>query len=313
MPGAELDAAVGRLLIEAVTPLTLEVALAVGDELRARVEEVDQLRRKDVERARYEAGLAERRYRHVDPGHRLVADALEADWNEKLRALADAQEAYERQRDADQTVLDESQRAEILSLATDFPRLWKDPLTPVREKKRMARLIVEDVTLSRGDEITAHVRFKGGASRTLKLPLPRLAWELRQTDNAIVREIDRLLDEHTEGTIAHILNDAGLRSGEGVSFHGRLVAGIRRRYGLQTRYERLRQKGLLNLQEMADQLGVHPDTVKKWRAAGLLEAFVYNDKNECLYQPPAKDRPQKFKRKGLSGIQQPQTHVQSAP
>lgn len=313
VPGAELDAAVGRLLIEAVTPLTLEVAFAVGDELRARIEEVDHLRRKNVERARYEAELAERRYRHVDPGHRLVADALEADWNEKLRALADTQETYERQRGADQIVLDESQRAEILTLATDFPRLWKDPLTPVREKKRLARLIVEDVTLIRGDEITAHVRFKGGASRTLKVPRPRLAWELRQTDQAIVKEIDRLLDDRTEGEIARILNDRGLRSGEGVPFHSRLVAGIRRRYGLRTRYERLRQKGLLNLQEMADQLGVHPCTVKKWRAAGLLKAFAHNDKNECLYQPPGENRPRKFEPKGLSRSRQPETRVESAP
>jgi DNA invertase Pin-like site-specific DNA recombinase len=313
VPGAELDAAIGRLLVEAVTPLTLEVALAVGDELRARVEEVDQLRRKNVERARYEAELAQRRYRHVDPGHRLVADALEADWNDKLRALADAQEAYERQREADRLVLDESQRAEILTLATDFPRLWKDPLTPVREKKRMARLIIEDVTLVRGDKITAQVRFKGGASRTLKLPRPRLAWELRQTDDAIVTEIDRLLDERTEGEIARILNDRELRSGEGVPFHSRLVAGIRRRYGLRTRYERLRQKGLLDLQEMAGLLGVHPDTVKKWRAAGLLEAFALNDKNEYLYQPPGENRPQKFKRKGLSRNRQPENRVESTP
>ena len=210
-------------------------------------------------------------------------------------------------------VLDESQRAEILTLATDFPRLWKDPLTPVREKKRLARLIVEDVTLIRGDEITAHVRFKGGASRTLKVPRPRLAWELRQTDQAIVKEIDRLLDERTEGEVARILNDRGLRSGEGVPFHSRLVAGIRRRYGLRTRYERLRQKGFLNLQEMADQLGVHPCTVKKWRAAGLLKAFAHNDKNECLYQPPGENRPQKFKPKGLSRNRQPKTHVESAP
>ena len=79
--GGELDEAIGSLILEAVTPLTLEVALAVGDELRVRAEEVDGLRRQHVERARYEAELAERRYRRVDPDHRLVADTLEADWN----------------------------------------------------------------------------------------------------------------------------------------------------------------------------------------------------------------------------------------
>lgn len=184
---------------------------------------------------------------------------------------------------------------------------------PCVRRSEWPRLIIEDVTLIRGDEITAHVRFKGGASKTLKLPRPRLAWELRQTDQAIVEEIDRLLDERTEGEIARILNDRGLRSGEGVPFHGRLVAGIRRRYGLRTRYERLRQKRLLDLQEMADQLGVHPCTVKKWRAAGLLKASALNDKNEYLYQPPGDNPPQKFERKGLSRNPQPETPVESAP
>ena len=105
VPGGELDEAIGSLILEAVTPLTLEVALAVGDELRVRAEEVDGLRRQHVERTRYEAELAERRYRRVDPDHRLVADTLEADWNHKLRALAAARETYERQRKEDQGLL----------------------------------------------------------------------------------------------------------------------------------------------------------------------------------------------------------------
>jgi hypothetical protein len=82
VPGAGLDQAIGELLIEVVTPVALEVTLSVQQELQSRVEEADRLRRSQVERARYEAQLAERRYRHVDPANRLVADSLEADWNQ---------------------------------------------------------------------------------------------------------------------------------------------------------------------------------------------------------------------------------------
>jgi methionine-rich copper-binding protein CopC len=77
-----------------VQPVTLELAFAVQAELQARLEEVDQLRRQQVERARYEADVARNRYMQVDPNNRLVADALEADWNDKLRALSEAQEHY---------------------------------------------------------------------------------------------------------------------------------------------------------------------------------------------------------------------------
>ncbi len=163
-------------------------------ELEARAEEVDRLRRQQVERARYEAELAQRRYLRVDPDNRLVAESLEADWNQKLRALAAAQEEYERQSQAGTRILSEQQRAEIVALATDFPRLWRDPETQDRERKRIVRLMLEDVTLLKGERLIAHVRFRGGATQTLDLPLPLNAWQLRQTDRAVLELIDDLLE-----------------------------------------------------------------------------------------------------------------------
>ena len=102
--------------------------------------------------------------------------------NQKLRAYAQAQEDYERQRQADGQLLDGQQREQILALATDFPRLWQDPAVPQRERKRMIRLLLEDVTLLRADEVVAHIRFRGGATHSLHLPLPLSAWQLRKTD-----------------------------------------------------------------------------------------------------------------------------------
>ena len=113
--GAGIDTAIGKLLVEAVSPLALEVALSVQQEIQTRVEEADRLRRTQVERARYEAQLAQRRYLQVDPGNRLVAGALETDWNTKLRALADAQQEYARQRQTDSAGIDPQQRERILA------------------------------------------------------------------------------------------------------------------------------------------------------------------------------------------------------
>ena len=124
---AGIDAAIGALLLEMLTPMTLEVALAVQQELQQRLDEADRLRRQQVERARYEADLAQERFLQVDPNNRLVADALEADWNEKLRGLTEAQEQYERQSQADRAVLDQESRSRILALATDFPNSGATP------------------------------------------------------------------------------------------------------------------------------------------------------------------------------------------
>jgi hypothetical protein len=301
VPGAGIDQAVGELLVEVVSPLALEVALSVQQELQSRAEETDRLRRAQVERIRYEAQLAERCYRHVDPANRLVADALEADWDQKLRALAEAQQDYERRRQADRSLLSEEERARILTLATDFPRLWRDAQTPDRERKRMVRLLLEDVTVLRDHrEITLHLRFKGGAHKTLRLPVPPNAWQRRATCAELVTEVDRLLDSHTDCEVAALLNHGGWRSGEGRTFTRQIVARIRRNYGLKSRYTRLREAGLLTLREMAQRLGLSAPWVKVWRNQGLLKAQPYNDRNECLYEDPGEHPPSKMQGVKLS-------------
>jgi Recombinase zinc beta ribbon domain/Recombinase len=293
IPGAGIDEKVGDILVEAVTPVTLEVALAVQQELQSRLEEADRLRQQQVERARYEAELARRRYLRVDPDNRLVADSLEADWNDKLRRLAEAQEACERQRAQDRKLLDDQQRAAILSLATNFPQLWRDLSTPDRERKRMVRLLLEDVTLTREDYLTLHIRFKGGARRIVQLPLPLRSWEQRQTRREVVAVIDRLLDQYTYPEIAATLNNQGLQSGEGKPFTARIVARIQRAYRLMPRYDGLRKAGMLTVEEMAKVLGISPQRVKIWNRHGLIRGHAYDGKNDCLYEHPGDNPPRK--------------------
>ena len=296
--GASVDAAIGKLLVAMVTPITLELALAVQMELESRSVECDVLRRREVERARYESDLARRRFMQVDPDNRHVADSLEAEWNEKLRALKQAQQRYEKQRQVDAAGLDEHQRASIISLAKDFPRLWKDPRTPDRERKRMARLLITDVTLHKASDITAQIRFNGGTTHTLHLERPKPAWEIRKTAPATIAQIDRLLDDHSEGEVARKLNALGLRSGEGCAFSLRIVRAIRIAYGLKGRFDRLRSRGMLTLDEMARRMNVHHATIKMWRRAGLLRAHHVNERGEYLFEQPGADSPVKYQHQG---------------
>jgi len=285
--GGQVDAAISELLLATVTPLALDAALAVQAELENRAAEADQLRRQRVERARHAADTARRRYLAVDPDNRLVAANLEADWNEALRGLAAAQENYDRQ--AARTVpLDPAAQARITALASDFPALWSDPRTPQRERKRMARLLIADVTLTRaGRRITAHVRFTAGPATSIEIDAGLPAYEIRRTPQAIVAEIDQLLDDHTEAGVADQLNQRGLTSGTGQQFHAGIVHHIRVKHQLTPRDQRLRARGLVGLHEAAHRLGVCTHTVKKWHHDGLLAAEKLNDKGEHYYQIPA--------------------------
>jgi DNA invertase Pin-like site-specific DNA recombinase len=306
IPGANVDAAVSLLLLEAVTPVALEVSLAVQQELLSRLEEVDRLRLKQVERARYEANLAQRRYMQVEPENRLVADTLEAEWNHKLQVLAEARMDYERQRSLDRQVLDEDKRGRIMALASDFPRIWNDAKTPAREKKRMVALMIEDVTLTRGTEITMHVRFKGGLTRTLSVPIALNGWKKYITPAVVLAEIDRLLDDHTDAEVAKILNERGLASGRRMRFTGQIIAALRKRSNIKSRYERLRERGMLDVAEMAALMGTCTRTIYIWHRQGYLRPHRYNDSGAYLYEPPAADSKllqsdRKYRRGKLAG------------
>ena len=296
--GAVLDDAIGKLLVKMVTPMTLELALQVQQELESRSIEHDAMRRQEVERARYECDLARRRYMQVDPDNRLVADSLEAEWNEKLRIHEQANERYQKQREVDAAGITDQQRAGIINLAKSFPQLWNDPRTPDRERKRMARLLITDVTLLKGEDITAQIRFNGGTTHTLHLELPKPAWQLRQTPAETVELIDKLAESQSDDAIARELNEKKLRSGWGHTFNPAIVRRIREQYHLQSQYDRLRSQGLLTQEEMAARMQVCLDTIKLWRRAGLLKAHRYGGRGECLFEAPDKTSPIKHQHQG---------------
>jgi hypothetical protein len=301
--GAPIDEAIGSLVAEEMTPAAVEMAIEIRREVEARCEESDQLRCRAIERAQIEADLAQRRFMLVDPSNRLVADTLEREWNEKLRALAETREERERARQQDHVFLDEAVHQRLVAMTTDFHKLWDDPDTANRERKRLLAYIIEDATLIKipAEGITKiHVRFKGGRTETLTTQNPKSSAQQIKTRPEIVQLVDQLLDQHVYSEIAAILNERGFRPGASARpgraddhFSAKHVAYLMHTYGLRSRYDRLRQHGMLNKKEMADRLGVHEQTVDRWAEHGLIKAHFYNDHGWQLYEPPGPNTPAK--------------------
>ena len=281
--GTGIDAAVGQLLVDTVTPMALELALSVQHEITSRLEEADRLRYRQVERAQYEADAARQRYMHVDSANRLVADALEADWNLKLRALADAQQDYQQRRAADRLVVDEQERQRILALATDFPAVWRDPNTPHRERKRMLALLIEDVTLVKQREITVAVRFRGGVTTIRTLPRPLTPQQLRATHEDVRQHIESLLNEYTDAQVARILNERGMRTGAGDAFATESIKWVRYSAKIKSLKERLLEAGWLTVEQVSAKLGLGRTSIGKLRLQGKLQARICNDHGQWLY------------------------------
>jgi DNA invertase Pin-like site-specific DNA recombinase len=301
LAGSPIDEAVGRLVAEKMTPAAVELAIEIRKEIEARYEEADQLRRRAVERAQIDADLAQRRFMMVDPSNRLVADSLEADWNEKLRALRKAQEERERAQRANEVAIDETLRGRLAAMTADFGQLWSDPSTPNRDRKRMLAYVIEDVTLMKlpADGTTkVHVRFRGGQTTTLTTVNPKASWALVKTPSEVIALVDKLLDDHIYEEIAEILNARGISPGgaarsdrRGSRFTDKRVQYIVHAYGLRLRVDRLRARGMLTKEELAARLGIHASTVTRWAQHGIVKAHASSG-HTWLYEEPT-ERPSK--------------------
>jgi DNA invertase Pin-like site-specific DNA recombinase len=296
LAGSPIDEAVGHLVAEKMTPAAVELTIEIRGEIEARYDEADQLRCRAVERAQVDADLAQRRFMMVDPANRLVADTLESNWNEKLRALAKVRDEREHAQTKDRIAIDEAVRGRLVAMTTDFAQLWSDPSTPNRERKRMLAYVIEDATLVKHPDngtTKIHVRFRGGQTATLTTVNPKASCEMVKTPTDIVELVDQLLEHHIYDEIAGILNARGRRPGGsawpgkgGARFTRLRVQYIVHAYGLRSRFDRLRARGLLTNKEIASRLGIHTSTLTRWVEHGIIKAHAYNG-HACLYEEPA--------------------------
>jgi DNA invertase Pin-like site-specific DNA recombinase len=287
VPGGNLDDTIAGIVEQAISLQSVEVTLAVQAELDSQAEQTDRLRRQCVERAQHEVELARERYMCVDARNRLVAGSLEQAWNEKLRILKELQEQLDQARRSQPDPHTPGVRQQLLELVNDFPRIWNHPSVEQRDRKRIVRLLIEDVTVAKDKElreIHAHIRFKGGATRSVKLDTPVIIYERWKTKPHIIKEVDKLLDDYTESQIADMLNNKGIRTSHGRPFRSENVAHLRRQYQLRHRRLRLRDRGFVPLRELAAALGVSMREVKRRAKHAKVETVANSARDDLLYR-----------------------------
>jgi DNA invertase Pin-like site-specific DNA recombinase len=280
-----IDAALGTLLLQTVTSTAIHSALSVQDELARRLEKTHAQHRRALEQLRHRAETKRRRFVNCDPDHRLVADALEADWNEALRQLDALQQQLGHQHQVDQVCLDEESRGRVSRLTQDFPRAWNDPCTALRERTRMLGLLIEDVTLVHGNPVTVHVRFRGGQTTSLSVLRPPPPRRASKVPPEAIHELDRLLESYSDRESAARLNALGYRGWLGHLFTTNRVVTLRQRAGLKSRFERLRAQGFLTAQEMARELGLCCAHTLRLAHAGVLPTQRCGKGHRVLFAP----------------------------
>jgi hypothetical protein len=280
MRGDGIDAAVAQLLLAAIEPAQLTIALEAVEHLEAQAQAIDRQWQLRLERARYEADRARRHYLAVEPEHRLVARSLERDWNEKLSALDQLERDYAARRPAASSHVSEAERQGIIALVHDLPAVWHAKTTTHAERKHVMRLLIKDVMLTKfAQAVRVDVRWHTHACSTLEVPRPKPASVVRRTAPEVIERLEQLSREHTDIGIAECLNQEGYRSGQGGAFTASKVNWLRYAYGLKSDCplgpaacpSGQRGDGRYSAQAAAALLNVSVSTIADWCKAGKLD------------------------------------------
>jgi DNA invertase Pin-like site-specific DNA recombinase/uncharacterized protein YndB with AHSA1/START domain len=272
--GGQIDQAVAAALLAALTPAGVKAALQAAEALEHDHDAALKQWRLQVERATYQADRAERRYRQVEPEHRLVARGLERDWEHALAALARAEAELALREQQRPRTLSEDEREQLLALGADLGRVWSAPTTTDRDRKQLLRTLIEDVTIDADKQerrATLTIRWQGGAITELAVTLPKPQPTIR-TDEDTIALLERLAAHYDDGKIAGILNRQGRRSATGERFTAIIVGGLRRYRGIPA-YKppaEPRDGEPLPVGKAADELGIAASTLHRWLQAGFI-------------------------------------------
>jgi hypothetical protein len=229
-----------------------------------------------LERAEYETALAERRYQEVDPSQRLVAATLERRWNAALLQLEDLKkQAAEFQRQEARVATPE-QKAKVLALARNLPRLWHAPTTQAKDRKRMLRLLIKDITVEKPNQkqLAVHFRWQGGASSDLCLQVPPNRADRVRYPAAVVDRVRDLAQSLPNAEIAERLNREGRVSALGKPFTSSMIQWIRYRY--QIPKLTLARPDELTVDQVARRFEVSPNVVYYWIGRSVIRARRLN-------------------------------------
>jgi DNA invertase Pin-like site-specific DNA recombinase/predicted DNA-binding transcriptional regulator AlpA len=273
--GTVIEQAVADAFLTAITPAAIDATRLSVEQLQANHDAALSQWRLEVERARYEAEKAERRYRTVEPENRLVARGLETEWEKRLRELAAAETELRRREQQRPSSLGPAQLQTLQRLGSDLRQVWTATTTTDRDRKELLRTLLEEVIFHlKRAEGQAHLtlRWRGGAITTLDVPVPKFKPMGPRTDEDTISLLRRLAALYPDEVIAGILNRQGRKTAIGERFTANQVGSLRR-YRNIPRFQPPAEPPtgeLVSIRKAAQILGMNTSSIHRWLADGFI-------------------------------------------
>ena len=276
-----VDAEVERLILTALTPDRIVLAIAALGEIEEETRAMERQWSLKRERARYDVERARRQYDAVEPENRLVARSLERVWEERLRRVDQVEQEYDAWRREQSVSISDNDRAEILALGEELPRLWRAATTRSADRKQIVRLVIKDVALDqkrRRGCVSIKVIWKTGAASEHWLQRCVQGYEQHADQDRLrqcITELNR--QQKMDGEIAAILNKEALRTAHGAPFSGGMVHVLRKRWRIQSvkingtaANPQQWPDGSYSVQGAATAIGITPQVIFDWLRKGWL-------------------------------------------
>lgn len=261
--GLRADRLVSEQLLQCLTPLGIDAAMAAIAALENASDERIHQKELALKQVRYEATHARRQYDAVDPANRLVAAELERRWNKALAAEAELEAELALLEDSCEQPITAAQKRELLDFARDISRLWDDPHSSPEYKKRLLRISLKEITAtSEGGTIRLVLHWQGGDHTQVVFPKLGTGQHRYATERDLVETVRKLARIESDARIASILNKNQRRTAHGQAWTAIRVCSVRNRHGVPVYNEGERQaRGEISVREAADVLGVTPTTI----------------------------------------------------
>ena len=270
--GTSVDEVVVREVLRVIEPGAVEAALQAAREVSDHHDQASKAMELEAEAARYEANRAWRQYDAADPANRLVAAELERRWNAAMEKVHQAERRVEQERQERGGAIPTSESFQ--ELAKDIARVWDDPRTDVRLKKRIVRTLIEEIVADvdgASSEVVLLVHWKGGIHTQLRVPRRRSGQRRTDVPTNVIEAVKTLARICSDDRIAAWLTRNGLHTSGGNCWTRQHVTGLRHRHDIPV-YEAQRQgaEGWLNLTQAADYLGIDRVTLRVAVEAGQI-------------------------------------------